>query len=662
MTASDSFGVLVVSPVRNEASHIQRVIRAVAAQTRPPDLWLIADDGSDDDTPDLVRKWAQRLDFLRLIELAPKPVEGGDRLASALEVIAFNHALSCVDHGAYTHIGKLDGDIELPPDYFERLLAAFWDDPGLGIAGGSIVEPTGPRGSWRAARVPEYHVHGALKLYARECFEAIGGLPERLAWDTIDETYARMAGYRTRSVGALAARHHRPRATADGKLRGRARHGECAYILRYGLPWTLLRSFKVAAMAPCGLSGFAFLGGYLRSALRSQPRVEDEQFARFVGRELRGRIVDAVLPKVRPRPTGTVHLAASFGGHLELLTVLTGALTDLERVWVTAPGPRAKALEASGEQVRPLRLVHRNAPEGIAANVWRSLRLVLCERPRLVVTSGATSVVAFCLFARLLGAQLVFIETTARVTGPSTGGRLLAPLSSLVLVQWPEMAAVYPGAILCRASLFEGQDPAPAHGEGTLVAVGSHTDPFDRMLRLVDRAVERGVLPQPVRAQSGACTYDAENFECRPWLTPEELAEAARCSRYVVCHGGSGIIAAALRRGRKPLTLARRKSLHEHVDDHQLQLTGKLNELGLAVALDEEITPEHLSAADAGPASLDVVLRGEVLEDFLRRALALASAGRPLSSALVSSTVTGLQARGPRKTGPRDGVSPSLPV
>ena len=46
-----------------------------------------------------------------------------------------------------------------------------------------------------------------------------------------------------------------------------------------------------------------------------------------------------------------VHLAASGGGHLELLSWLEGALGDCERVWVASPGARASALRASGAVV-----------------------------------------------------------------------------------------------------------------------------------------------------------------------------------------------------------------------------------------------------------------------------------------------------------------------
>lgn len=292
--ARSSVVLLLITPVRNEAAHIVRTARAVQAQTRTPDLWLVADDGSDDDTPQLLERLAAEIPFLRVVTTPRGHTKAGpDRLALAAEARAFNWALSQVDLDAYTHVGKLDGDIELAPDYFERLLERMDGDPALGIAGGMLLEPD--RGVWRRERVPDYHVRGALKLYTRACFEAIGGIDERLGWDTIDETYARLHGFATRSFPDLVARHHRPEATADGALRGRARHGQCAYILHYGLPWVVLRSFKEGTNRPVGLSGVAFLYGYLRSAARREARVDDEAFRRHVRRELRARFRPAHL-------------------------------------------------------------------------------------------------------------------------------------------------------------------------------------------------------------------------------------------------------------------------------------------------------------------------------------------------------------------------------
>jgi biofilm PGA synthesis N-glycosyltransferase PgaC len=291
MAKPASSRLLIISPVRNEASHIERVVAAVQAQTRPPDLWVVADDGSDDDTAEILERLSGGLPYMRVVRVEQSPQIGADRLALALEARAFNAALATVDLAEFTHLGKLDGDIELPTDYFERLLESFAVNPRLGITGGSIIERRWPAKRWVRVNSPSYHVHGALKLYSRECFAAIGGVEERLGWDTIDETYARMRGFRSLRHPDLVSRHHRPAGSAQGRLRGCARHGQCAYIATYPLWWVLLRSFKVAVKSdPWLLSGVAFFWGWFRSWVRRSERTEDGAFSDFVRRELRARV------------------------------------------------------------------------------------------------------------------------------------------------------------------------------------------------------------------------------------------------------------------------------------------------------------------------------------------------------------------------------------
>jgi UDP-glucose 4-epimerase len=280
--------LLVVSPVFDEADHLERTARALAAQTRRPDRWIVVDDGSTDATLAIARRLEAELDFLEVLEAPPAPA-GPDKLALAREARAFNFGLAHAGWSAFDLIGKLDGDVELPPEWFATLLERFAADPRLGLAGGRLLEAGGD-GEWRAIPIPSHHVHGAVKLYSRRCLEAVGGVPERLAWDTIDETYARMRGFETVSFADLEGRHHRPWGSADGRLRGRARHGECAWILGYGPAWVFLRSFKVARAAPVGLSGGAFLLGYLGASLRGVPRVSDPEFRRFARAELRARL------------------------------------------------------------------------------------------------------------------------------------------------------------------------------------------------------------------------------------------------------------------------------------------------------------------------------------------------------------------------------------
>jgi hypothetical protein len=91
--------------------------------------------------------------------------------------------------------------------------------------------------------------------------------------------------------------HHRPAGSADGTLRGRARHGECAYIAHQTASWAALRSLKYGLSRPRLLSGVWFFYGYVRAAARRVQRVPDSEYRRFTRRELRQRLYGGLLAR-----------------------------------------------------------------------------------------------------------------------------------------------------------------------------------------------------------------------------------------------------------------------------------------------------------------------------------------------------------------------------
>ena len=72
----------------------------------------------------------------------------------------------------YDVIGNLDADISFGPDYFEFLLAKFYDDPMLGCAGTPFVE-NGIHYDYRYTNIE--HVSGACQMFRKQCFGDIGG-------------------------------------------------------------------------------------------------------------------------------------------------------------------------------------------------------------------------------------------------------------------------------------------------------------------------------------------------------------------------------------------------------------------------------------------------------------------------------------------------------
>jgi UDP-N-acetylglucosamine--N-acetylmuramyl-(pentapeptide) pyrophosphoryl-undecaprenol N-acetylglucosamine transferase len=301
-------------------------------------------------------------------------------------------------------------------------------------------------------------------------------------------------------------------------------------------------------------------------------------------------------------------LAGSVGGHLELLEALSVALGDRPRQWVTTEGARAHGLCDAGERVHVLPALDQS--DFSVRRLLKSARLAARLRPKVIICSGAGVMAPFCLVGRALGAKILWVETMARVGHPSAAGRIVSRFSSRVLVQWPELAVHYPMATVCLPILLTSALPDSDRDEaarGTFVSVGSHREPFGRLLAVVRRAVADGTLPGPVLAQVGPGSIDADGIEERPTLTPQEFAAAVKSHRVTVCHGGAGVISTVLRSGRMPAVMARSKTRNEHVDDHQDELVDKLARLGLIVVIRDQISSEEVQQVLSADVSLDTV-------------------------------------------------------
>lgn len=254
----------------NEEDLLPRMLETLARQTRRPERLLLVDDGSEDRSGMLATAFAHDCPYAQLLE-RPRRGPSSDRLAKAAELKAFQWAIE-QSKGQVDVVAKLDADLELPADFFARVMAAFESDPKLGIAGAQL--------SAGAAGVPEYsqpwHVRGATKFYRVSCWDAIAPLPPILGWDTIDETRAAMSGWNVRVVpfGDDGPVHLRPTGTYDGAIRGYRRRGAAAW--GYGAhPLNVLVSTLVRMRhRPRLVGSLAYLGGWLCAALQRAPRAE----------------------------------------------------------------------------------------------------------------------------------------------------------------------------------------------------------------------------------------------------------------------------------------------------------------------------------------------------------------------------------------------------
>jgi glycosyltransferase involved in cell wall biosynthesis len=279
---SPSRRYLLVTPCRDEAKYARRTLESVANQTIPPALWIIVDDGSSDETPEILAEYAAKLPYLKVIRREDR----GFRKLGGGVIDAFYHGYDTIKPEDFDYVCKLDLDLDLPPGYFETLIERMEKDPRIGTASGKPWF-RGEGGRQISEKCGDENSVGMVKFYRTECFKQIGGFVRELMWDGIDGHRCRMLGWVAVSWDdpLLNFEHLRPMGTSHNNWwTGRVRHGVGQYYMGTSPAYMLASAVFRMTRPPIGAGGLAMLWGYLRSMIQRRERYGDDQFRRFLRR------------------------------------------------------------------------------------------------------------------------------------------------------------------------------------------------------------------------------------------------------------------------------------------------------------------------------------------------------------------------------------------
>jgi glycosyltransferase involved in cell wall biosynthesis/peptidoglycan/xylan/chitin deacetylase (PgdA/CDA1 family) len=265
---------VIITPAHNEQNLISQTIDSVLRQTVKPARWVIVDDRSTDKTREIAERYVAQHEFISVISV-PK----SEGRTFGRKAVAFNLGVKELAGFDYDFIGNIDADMTLPPDYFQRILEEFAADPKLGLSGGAVC--TMHKGHYVDQDNALNSVGGALQLFRRECFDAIGGgyLPlEYGGIDTAAEIFSRMKGWKVRKVPSVKTYEGRATGTADrSPLKASFRKGERFHSLGYGLGLQFIRSLYRIADRPFVICSFVEFAGYVSAAMRRRPVVLSPQ-------------------------------------------------------------------------------------------------------------------------------------------------------------------------------------------------------------------------------------------------------------------------------------------------------------------------------------------------------------------------------------------------
>ncbi len=269
---------VVVTPVRDEVSHIEQTIASMLRQTIPPKRWVIVDDGSTDGTSEILDVREAATSWLTVAHLGNR----GFRAAGSGVIEAFYAGFSMVQDEQWDFVVKLDGDLSFAPTYFEQCFAIFAAEKKLGIGGGTVCQLSDGRQEIDAVGDPPFHVRGATKIYRRGCWDAIAPLIKAPGWDTVDEVKANLHGWTTRTFPEVTLIQHKPTGGADGTWRNSFKNGLANYISGYHPLFMLAKCAKRALKRPPFAESAALLAGFLSGYLNRVPRVDDAAAIRYL--------------------------------------------------------------------------------------------------------------------------------------------------------------------------------------------------------------------------------------------------------------------------------------------------------------------------------------------------------------------------------------------
>jgi glycosyltransferase involved in cell wall biosynthesis len=281
---------IIISPVRNEEDLVERTLLSVVNQTVKPQEWIIVNDGSTDNTSKIIDNYIEKYDWIKKIDLTDR----GFYYPGTGVITAVHTGFKQISGNGWDYVVKLDCDVTIEKDYFERILNEFTENQKLGIASGAIHFIDGEKIT--KEKVQPDIPWGASKIYRRACFNEINGWEPIPGWDLADVLSAQMKGWETKSFDEYKILHYRITGSRrKGLTGGKFLWGRFQYRYGYSPYYIFLKSIYRMSDKPVIISGIAIFAGYLYAAITREKRIYKKEMRQFLRKKQRVYFKNRVL-------------------------------------------------------------------------------------------------------------------------------------------------------------------------------------------------------------------------------------------------------------------------------------------------------------------------------------------------------------------------------
>lgn len=270
----DQLNFSVIIPCFNEEKAIATCIETILEQTLLPNELVIVNDGSTDNTVKIVESYQQEYSFIKIVHTHKQPqFEPGTKI-----VQAFKTGLKTASN--WEVVFKLDADLMLPSNYFQRVIETYVKNPKVGMAGGLVyIEKNG---EWVFETVTsKHHLRGAIKSYRRGCYEAMNGVRESIGWDTIDVILAQFYGYELKILPDLQVRMSKPTGALYKKSHAK-KMGLAMYKIDYKIFISIIAALKSSMNKKSIKDFFVIMRSYFKAIFDNTKKIVTKEEGSFI--------------------------------------------------------------------------------------------------------------------------------------------------------------------------------------------------------------------------------------------------------------------------------------------------------------------------------------------------------------------------------------------
>ncbi len=105
-----------------------------------------------------------------------------------------------------------------------------------------------------------------------------------------------------------------------------------------------------------------------------------------------------------------------------------------------------------------------------------------------------------------------------------------------------------------------------------LVTLGTQDKDFSRLLKAIDKLIDKKVIKEKVIVQAGYTKYKSKNMQIFDLIDQEELENLTDKCSLLITHGGVGSILMGIKKNKKIIAAARLSKYKEHTNDHQKEI------------------------------------------------------------------------------------------